>query len=74
MKEPLLRQCLSLEGSKIVENCEDVDSMIDDWMKDTSRLVDVVVSEILKFKRIDPNDNKKLIEFIHLIEAGHRSL
>ena len=73
----VLRQCLSPEVSKIVENCEDVDSMVrrlDERFGDPSKLVDVVVSEILKFKRIDVDDDKKLIEFVHLIEAGHRDL
>ena len=68
---------MSFSRSKIVENCEDVDSMVrrlDERFRDPSKLVDVVVSEILKFKRIDADDDKKLIEFVHLIEAGHRDL
>ena len=73
-----LRQCLSPDISKIIDTCEnDLESMLtrlDEKFGDPSKLVDVIVSKILKFRKMEVGDDKQIIEFIDMLEYGYRDL
>ena len=74
----VLRQCLNKDLNRYFESCgDDVDLLLkrlDEKFGDPSKMTDVIINDIKKFKSIESHDIKKLIEFINLIEIGYNDL
>ena len=74
----VLRQCLSKSIIKSVASCEDdVDVILqrlDDKYADPGKITDAVINDIRKFRSIESHNNRRLIEFINLIEWGYNDL
>ena len=74
----VLRQCLSQSIVKSIASCEDnVDEIIkrlDDKFADPGKITDSIINDIRKFRVIETKDNRRLIEFINLIEWGYNDL
>ena len=73
-----LRQCLfeSVQSglSACDDNLEDMLSRLDEKYANPSKLVDCVVFEIQKFRKIDLDDNRRIIAFVDVIDRGYRDL
>ena len=73
-----LRQCLSGDIRNLLGSGDyDVEQMfkrLDEKFGDPSKMTDSIISEILKFKKIDDNDNKRVIEFINIIERAFHDM
>ena len=74
----VLRQCLSQPIVKSISSCgDDVKEIIkrlDDKFADPGKITDSIINDVKKFRVIDSKDNKRLIEFINLIEWGYNDL
>ena len=73
-----LQQCLSGNVQNELAACDhDLDEMIsrlDEKFVNPAKLVDSIISEVQKFRRIDVDDNKRIISFVDLIDRGYRDL
>ena len=73
-----LRQCLSENVQNELADCDDdLDEMIsrlDEKFANPAKLVDSIISEVQKFRRIDVDDNKRIISIVDLIDRGYRDL
>ena len=74
----VIRQCLSKSIINSIASCEDdVDKILqrlDDKYADPGKITDSIINDIRKFRSIETNNNKRLIEFINLIEWGYNDL
>ena len=73
-----LRQCLTKEVNDKLGSCDDdCDNMLkrlDVIYGDPSKIMESIVSDVHKFKRLDSNDHLKIIEFINMLERAHQDL
>ena len=73
-----LRQCLSesirTELSFYDDNIDDILSRLDEKYANPAKLVDCIVSEIQRFKRLNEGDSRKFITFVDIIDGGYRDL
>ena len=74
----ILRQCL---GEKVLETmgscdftCDQIMKRLDEKYGDPSKMTDAIISEITGFKKIENDDNKRIIEFINLIDKANHDL
>ncbi|KAJ8033781.1 hypothetical protein HOLleu_24140 [Holothuria leucospilota] len=73
-----LRQCLSGEPLRVVVPAEDdvnkIWQRLDERYGTRSKLVDVVIGDLVKHRVVKEGDDRKLVEFIDLVEASYRNL
>ena len=73
-----LRQCLTKEVNDKLGSCDDdCDNMLkrlDVKYGDPSKIMESIVSDVHKFKRLDSDDHLKIIEFINMLERAHGDL
>ena len=72
-----LRQCLSPDVKTYLGNDDDISSMLktlEQRYGDPGKLVESVVEEVQRFRKIGDDDNKKLIQFINTIDRGYHDL
>ena len=73
-----LRQCLSEIIRNEVSFCDDsvtdLFSRLDEKYANPAKLVDCVIAEITRFKKIGDDENKKFIAFVDIIDKGYRDL
>ena len=72
-----LRQCLSDDVMVYLGNDDDVSSMLkllETRFGDPGKLIESVIGEIQRFKRLDLDDSKKIIKFINVLDTGYRDL
>ena len=67
---------MSKDIEKSIASCEDdiekILQCLDDKYADPGKVIDSIINEIRRFK--GSRDNKRLIEFINLVELGYRDL
>ena len=73
-----LRQCLSSAVQDYLGSCEDcIEDMmrrLDEKYGDTRKLVESIISEVRRFKKIYDDDSQSLIKFVDVVERGFRDL
>ena len=73
-----LRQCLSREVNDYLGSCnEDVELMfkrLDLKYGDPSKIVDSILTDLHRFKKLEEGEHEKLIKFIDAVEMAHRDL
>ena len=73
-----LRQCLSANVQNHLAACDDdlheMISRLNQKFANPAKLVDSIISEIQKFRKIEVDDDKRFITFIDLIDRGYRDL
>ena len=70
-----LRQCLSYEVLDYLANDDDFDVMVEileTRYGDLGIVVESVIGEIQRVKKLDESDCNKLIHFINLLDTGYR--
>ena len=74
----ILRSCLSKEAASTVKSIDDdLDAMwkrLDEKYGDPAKVVDVIMNGIQNTRNIKDGENRRLIEFINIIEDGYRDL
>ena len=74
----ILSSCLSGEPLEKIRNVDDdIGKMwqrLDEVYGDTSKVIDIILNEIKRMKPIVEGDNKAFVEFVDVIEMGHRDL
>ena len=72
------RQCLGKEVEIVLGSGDfDVDQMIkrlDEKFGEPSKIIDSIISEIQKYKKIDNDDSRRLIELINIVERAFYDL
>ena len=73
-----LRQCLSANVQNDLAACDDdlheMISRLNQKYSNPAKLVDSIISEIQKFRKIEVDDDKRFITFVDLIDRGYRDL
>ena len=74
----VLRQCLHKDIIRYFDSCgDDVKLLLrrlDEKYGDPSKVTDVIINDIKKFKFIESYEHKRLIEFVYLVESGYNDL
>ena len=73
-----LRQCLTKEVNDKLGSCDDdcgnMLKRLDVKYGYPSKIMESIVSDVHKFKRLDSDDHLKIIEFINMLERAHQDL
>ena len=73
-----LRQCLSdsirTELSFCDDNVNDILSRLDEKYANPAKLVDCIITEIQRFRKLDDDDRKRFISFVDTIDRGYLDL
>ena len=73
-----LRQCLHRNVNDFLGCCEeDVGKMLkrlDTKYGDPCKIMDSIISDIHKFKKMEPDDNVRIIQFVDILEKAHHDL
>ena len=74
----ILRSCLSKEAASTVKSIDDdlgaMWKRLDEKYGDPAKVVDVIMNGIQNTRNIKDGENRRLIEFINIIEDGYRDL
>ena len=74
----IFRQCLGKEVEAVLGSGDfDVEQMLkrlDEKFGDPSKMIDSIIGEIQRFRKIENDDNKRLIDFINIIERAYHDL
>ena len=74
----ILRSCLSKKAANTVKSIDDdLDAMwkrLDEKYGDPAKVVDVIMNDIQNTRNIKDGENRRLIEFVNIIEDGYRDL
>ena len=73
-----LRQCLTREVNQYLGSCNNDVTLMFERLElkygDPSKIVDSILNEIIKFKKINEEEYGKTIKFIDIVEIAHRDL
>ena len=74
----VLRTCLDGEPARLVNSVDDdIDEMwqrLDEKYGDPAKVADVIIDGIKRFRMLREGEDKRFVEFVTLIEDGHRDL
>ena len=74
----ILHSCLSKEAANTVKSIDDdLDAMwkrLDEKYGDPAKVVDIIMNDIQNTRNIKDSENRRLIEFVNIIEDGYRDL